>query len=211
MPHFGKRTLLLTLVAAALALALLVPAAGSRSRPCKPGAASKLRHNQDSHVFRLRKRALSPFGVSKRAGHYACNSRVGRWFALTRNGNWTVDHVYLNGDFAAYTIAAKPIEPGIGHPWRLRVMNTATGHIVKDIDFTYGSFITDFTVSRSGALAYISCSFKRGDWYFYVKRRTGRNAKTLDRGRSISEFSLTRSWQTISWVNRGRRHTSWLP
>lgn len=207
----GNRIVLLVIAVGAMGLLVSAPASGTKRNPCKPGAANKLRHNLDSHVFRLRKRTLAPFGGRKRAGHYACNARVGRWFALTRNGNWTVDHVYVNGDHVAYTIAATPISPGAGHPWRLRVMNTATGRIISDVDFTHGAFITDFTIGRSGTLAYISYDFRGGDWFYWVKRRAGNVVETLDKGRDIADFSLDRSWRTISWVRAGKRRSAVLP
>jgi hypothetical protein len=207
-----QTTAIFTLLTFAATAASGVPAAQAQDKrkPCSPGSASKLRHNLDSRVFRLRKRTLAPFGGRVRAGHYACNARVGRWHALTRNGNWTVDNVYVNGDYAAYTIAATPISPGAGHPWRLRVMNTATGRIITDVDFSHGSFITDFTVARSGALAYISYDFRGDDWFYWVNRRNGRRVETLDKGRDIDDFSLDRSWRTISWVHGGKRRSAVL-
>jgi hypothetical protein len=205
-------------IAAALAAALLVAwtatadaAPGGRNL-CRSGNASNLRHNADSYVFKLRRRTLSPFGKSKRAGHYACNSRVGRWHALARSNRWLIDRVYANGDFVAYTMAAKPIVPGSGHPWRLRTMNTASGRIALDIDFTYGAFITDFVLGRSGAIAYISYAFqeREGDWHYWVKLRDSRGTHVLDEGPEIADYSLTRSWRTISWVNGGQRKRATL-
>ncbi len=194
-----------------LATALIVAfVATSQAAPrernlCRPGTANNLRHNADTYVFKLRRRTLSPFGKSKRAGHYACNARVGRWHALARSNRWLIDRAYANGDFVAYTMAAKPIEPGGGHPWRLRVMNSATGSLVRDIDFTHGAFITDFAVARTGAIAYISYAFSGDDWHYWVKLRNRRGTRVLDEGPDIGEYSLSRSWRTISWVNGNKR------
>lgn len=156
-------------------------------------------------VFKLPKKGIGPLGESRRSGTYACNSSVGRWYPLVRSSRWLVDRVYLNGDFTAYTIAKKPIAPGGGQPWRLRVMDTRTGSYLHEINFTYGAFITDFAVGRGGSLAYISYDFVGGDWFYWVKRRDGGGLKVLDKGRDIAEYSLDRSWTTISWINDGRR------
>ena len=182
--------------------------AHAATSPCDPASSSQVRHSASGAVvFDLKKRQVNAFGVSHRSGMYACNSRVGAWFPLARSSRWQVDRVYLNGDFAAFTITEKPVMPGGGQRWILRVMNTRTGRYLRQIDFTWGAFITDFAVGRSGSLAYISYIERGGDWLYWVKRRDWRGMQVLDKGRHIGEFSLSRSWTRISWKHgKLRRH-----
>lgn len=178
--------------------------------PCKPSQSGQIRHTLNSYVFKLRKRGISPFGETKRSGIYACNALAGRWYPLARNSRWEVDRAYVNGNYVAFTIAEKPIEPGSGHGWRLRVMNTLSGRIVHELDFTYGTFISDFAVGRSGSLAYISYGLRGGDWHYWVKRRDWRGVTVLDKGHTIGEQSLHRSWYRISWSHGSGRKSDTL-
>lgn len=202
---FARRAWL-AMLTVAFGTVLWAGSARAAAGPCDPGSSNQLRHSASGAVvFDLKKRQVNSFGVSHRSGMYACNSSVGAWYPLARSSRWQVDRVYLNGDFAAFTMAEKPVMPGGGHRWILRVMNTRTGRYARQIDFTWGAFITDFVVGRSGSLAYISYSLVGGDWYYWVKRRDWRGMQVLDKGREIAEFSLDRSWTTISWENGGRR------
>lgn len=203
-----NRLFLSVLACACLATVLLCAAAAPATaarHPCAPSDARMLRDNVDSFVFKLREREINAFGESLRAGHYVCNARVGRWYPMVRSARWSVDQVHLSGDMAAYTMAPHPIQPGGDWPWFLRVINTRTGRFVHNVDFTNKPFVTDFVVSRSGSLAYISYDLRGGDWYYWVKRRTALGVLTLDKGRAIAEFSLERNGASISWKNGGKR------